>query len=176
MKWELAIIAATVLAVAGVSRRLTGTPLTPAMAFVLVGVLVGPLVLDDVTAAPTGSGLRTLAEATLAVVLFADASRIKPRVLRREHAAPLRLLGIGLPLTIALGEAHLPGADTILLTTYVTIGLSVIAHGITAAPLARRYARWYDANPRDRLPAMESVRAPDHRTRGAPNPETKAAA
>ena len=59
--------------------------------------------LDEVTATPTGSAVRTLAEATLAVVLFADASRIKPRVLRREYAVPLRLLGIGLPLTIALG-------------------------------------------------------------------------
>jgi NhaP-type Na+/H+ or K+/H+ antiporter len=105
MKWELAIIAATVLAVAGVSRRLTGTPVAPAMMFVVVGVLVGPLVIDEVTAARTGEGVRTLAEATLAVVLFADASRIKPRVLRREYAVPLRLLGIGLPLTIALGEA-----------------------------------------------------------------------
>ena len=36
-------------------------------------------------------------------MLFADASRIKPRVLRREYTVPLRLLGIGLPLTIALG-------------------------------------------------------------------------
>jgi sodium/hydrogen antiporter len=105
MKWELAIIAATVLAVAGVSRRLTGTPVTPAMVFVLIGVLVGPLVIDEVTAAPTGSAVRTLAEATLAVVLFADASRIKPRLLRREYAVPLRLLGIGLPLTIVLGAA-----------------------------------------------------------------------
>src|SRR5437588_1470577 len=103
MKWELAIVAATVLAVAAVSRRLTGTPVTTAMVFVLVGVLVGPLVIDEVTAAPTGEGVRTLAEATLAVVLFADASRIKVRVLRREYAVPLRLLGIGLPLTIGLG-------------------------------------------------------------------------
>ncbi len=103
MKWELAIIAATVLAVAAVSRRLTGTSVTPGMVFVVVGVLVGPLVIDEVTAAPTGEGVKTLAEATLAVVLFADASRIKPRVLRREYAVPLRLLGVGLPLTIALG-------------------------------------------------------------------------
>jgi NhaP-type Na+/H+ or K+/H+ antiporter len=103
MKWELAIVAGTVLAVAAVSRRLTGTSVTPAMVFVVVGVLVGPLVIDEVTAAPTGAGVRTLAEATLAVVLFADASRIKPRVLRREYAVPLRLLGVGLPLTIALG-------------------------------------------------------------------------
>jgi NhaP-type Na+/H+ and K+/H+ antiporters len=103
VKWQLAIVAASVLAVAGVSRRLTGTPVTPAMVFVLVGVLVGPLVIDEVTAAPTGEGVRTLAEATLAVVLFADASRIKPRVLRHEYAVPLRLLGVGLPLTIAMG-------------------------------------------------------------------------
>src|SRR3984885_6084082 len=73
------------------------------MLFVVVGVLVGPLVIDGLTAAPTGEGVKTLAEATLAVVLFADASRIKPRVLRRGYAVPLRLLGVGLPLTIALG-------------------------------------------------------------------------
>lgn len=102
MKWELAIVAGSVLVVAGVSRRLTGTPVTPAMVFVVIGVLVG-LVIDEVTAAPTAAGVRTLAETTLAVVLFADASRIKLRVLRYEYAVPLRLLGIGLPLTIALG-------------------------------------------------------------------------
>jgi NhaP-type Na+/H+ or K+/H+ antiporter len=103
MKWELAIIAAAVLPVAGVSRRLTGTSVTPAMVFVLIGVLVGPLVIDEVTTAPSSSTVRTVAEATLAVVLFADASRIKLRVLRREYAVPLRLLGVGLPLTIGVG-------------------------------------------------------------------------
>jgi NhaP-type Na+/H+ or K+/H+ antiporter len=421
MKWELAIIAAAVLAVAAASRLLTGTPVTAALVFAGVGVIVGPLVLDELTSAPTGEGVRTLAEATLAVVLFADASRIKPRLLRREYAVPVRLLGIGLPLTIALGavlaaalfdqlnateaivlaillaptdaalgeavvteprlpsrirqglnvesglndgicvplllialaaadvednattghhaisivaeqigygvfggvaaglaaaavvatayrgglvsaswlqvipvagaglaygiavalggsgfiaafvagalfgglvsreseeasrlseelggvlggvtflifgavllgpaleslswsialyavlsltlvrmlpvavamigtgarmptvgflgwfgprglasivfavivvdEAHLPGAGTILAATYVTIGLSVLAHGITAAPLAGRYARWYESHRQDRRPVMESVPAPDHRTRGAP--------
>jgi NhaP-type Na+/H+ or K+/H+ antiporter len=103
MNWELAIIAGSVLAVAAVSRRLTGTSVTAAMVFVAVGVIVGPLVLDDVTLPPASEGVRRLAEATLAVVLFADASRIKPHRLRREFAVPLRLLGIGLPLTIALG-------------------------------------------------------------------------
>jgi NhaP-type Na+/H+ or K+/H+ antiporter len=425
----LAIVAATVLAVAAVSRRLTGTPVTTAMVFVVVGVLVGPLAFDEATAAPTGEGVRTLAEATLAVVLFADASRIKPRVLRREYAVPMRLLGVGLPLTIAIGavlaaaifdqlslteaivlaillaptdaalgeavvteprlpsrirqglnvesglndgicvplllialaaadiqdkaasshhairivaeqigygilggvaaglaaaavvtlahrrelisdswlqvipvagaglaygiaaalggsgfiaafvagaifgalvpaesehasrlneelgallggvtflifgavllgpalehpswqialyavlsltlvrmlpvavamirtgarmptvgflgwfgprglasivfavivveEAQLPGAATILTTTYVTIGLSVIAHGITAAPLARRYAHWYESHSRDHLPVMESLSTPDHRTRGTPKPSSEALA
>jgi NhaP-type Na+/H+ or K+/H+ antiporter len=103
MKWDLPIIAGALLAVAGVSRRLTDTPFTPAMAFVLVGLLVGPFVLDEVTVSATSETVRTLAEATLAVVLFADASRIKLRVLRREYAVPLRLLAIGLPLTIVIG-------------------------------------------------------------------------
>ena len=69
----------------------------------LIGLLVGPFVLDEVSVSPASGTVRTLAEATLAVVLFADASRIKLRVLRREYAVPLRLLGIGLPLTIAIG-------------------------------------------------------------------------
>jgi NhaP-type Na+/H+ or K+/H+ antiporter len=73
------------------------------MAFVAIGVLLGPLVADELTAAPTSATVRTLAEATLAVVLFLDASRIQLRALRREYSVPLRLLGIGLPLTIALG-------------------------------------------------------------------------
>lgn len=51
MKWELAIIAATILAVAAVSRRLTGTPVTPAMVFVVIGVLVGPILIDDLAPA-----------------------------------------------------------------------------------------------------------------------------
>ena len=75
---------------------------------------------------------------------------------------------------IVVEEAHLPGAETILVTTYLTVGLSVLAHGITAAPLARRYARWYESHPRERLPAMESVPAPDHRARGASHPESGA--
>ena len=103
MNWQIAIIGAAVLAVAGVSRRLTGTPVTPAMAFVLIGALAGPLIIDGETPSPTGSFVRTLAEATLTIVLFGDASRIKLDALKREFSVPLRLLGIGLPLTIILG-------------------------------------------------------------------------
>ena len=77
---------------------------------------------------------------------------------------------------IVVEEAHLPGAETILLTTYLTIGLSVLAHGLSAAPLAERYARWYESHPRDRRPAMESVPTPDHRTRGAPRSSPEATA
>jgi sodium/hydrogen antiporter len=65
---------------------------------------------------------------------------------------------------IVIEESHLHGADTILLATYLTIGLSVFAHGITAAPAARAYARWYESH-RRHPPEMESVPTTDHRVR-----------
>lgn len=141
MKWELAIIAAALLLVAGVSRRLTRTSFTPAMAFCLIGVLVGPLALDEVTGEPTGASVRTLAEATLAVVLFADASRIKLRVLRREYAVPLRLLGIGLPLTIALGAVvalavfgSLNAADAVVLAILLAPTDAALGQAVVTEP------------------------------------------
>ena len=61
--------------------------------------------------------MKLIAEITLTLVLFVDASRISVRALRREYAVPLRLLGLGLPLTIAtgavLGVAVLPGVSLI---------------------------------------------------------------
>ena len=103
MQWTLAIVAAAVLAVAAFSRRLSGTPITPAMVFVAIGVLVGPRVLGEVDLSPLSASVRALAEATLTLVLFADASRIDLRALRRGYHLPVRLLGIGLPLTIGAG-------------------------------------------------------------------------
>ena len=103
MEWSLAIIALAVLAVASVSGRIAGTPVTPAILFVVIGVFVGPKVLGEVDLSSSGGTVRTLAEATLALVLFSDASRIDLGELRRGANVPVRLLGIGLPLTIVLG-------------------------------------------------------------------------
>jgi NhaP-type Na+/H+ or K+/H+ antiporter len=103
MEWALAVIALTLIAFGVVSRRVDGTPITPAIIFVGVGLLVGPQALDLLDTPPTGESVKLLAEATLTVVLFADASRIDMRTLRREYSVPARLLGLGLPLTIAFG-------------------------------------------------------------------------
>ena len=48
-------------------------------------------------------------------------------------------------------------------TIFLTIGLSVLLHGLTAAPLAGRYAAWFAAHPRDAAPAFESAPAPEQR-------------
>ena len=49
---------------------------------------------------------------------------------------------------------------------YLSVGLSVLAHGLSAAPLANRYARWYERHPRDKAPPMESRHAEVTRARG----------
>jgi len=101
--WLLPVIAVTVLLYAAVSRKLEGTSITAAMVFTGAGLLVGAKTLGLVDPNPAGHTVKLLAEATLAVVLFGDAARIDLRALRDEYKVPARLLGIGLPLTIAAG-------------------------------------------------------------------------
>jgi hypothetical protein len=55
MSWTLATVALAVLAVAAVSRRLSGGPLTPAIAFVALGLLAGPRVFDEIDVTPDGA-------------------------------------------------------------------------------------------------------------------------
>jgi sodium/hydrogen antiporter len=140
MEWALAIVAATVLAVAAFSKLLSGTPVTPAMVFVAAGLIGGPLVLDDIDVSTAGSTVRTLAEGTLALVLFSDAARIDLRKLREERQLPVRLLGLGLPLTIAAGAlaamAIFPGLSltealvlaVVLAPTDAALGQAVITN------------------------------------------------
>jgi NhaP-type Na+/H+ or K+/H+ antiporter len=57
---------------------------------------------------------------------------------------------------LVLEEGGLPHDGLILTTTFFTIGLSVLAHGLTATPLANRYATWYESHPREALPGESS--------------------
>jgi NhaP-type Na+/H+ or K+/H+ antiporter len=103
MDWTLATIAGTVLVYGAVSRRIEQTVVTAAMFFVSAGLVLGTKGLDWIDLPVNGHQVRLLAEVTLALVLFADASRIDLRAARREYSVPARLLGIGLPLTILAG-------------------------------------------------------------------------
>jgi NhaP-type Na+/H+ or K+/H+ antiporter len=103
MDWALASVAVVLLAFAAVSRRVDGTSITPAMVFAGSGLLLGSEGLGLLTTASSDALVKHLAEATLGLILFADASRIDLRPLRAELAVPVRLLGVGLPLSIAFG-------------------------------------------------------------------------
>jgi len=99
----LPAIALVILAFAAVSRRLEGTSITAPMVFTGAGLVFGAKAAGLVAPSAGGATVKLLASATLAVVLFGDAARIDLRALREEYRLPVRLLGIGLPLTIAAG-------------------------------------------------------------------------
>ena len=73
------------------------------MFFAAAGLVLGPELLDTVDLGLEIEAVNLIGEATLGLLLFSDASRIDTRQLRHEFMLPARLLGIGLPLTIALG-------------------------------------------------------------------------
>jgi NhaP-type Na+/H+ or K+/H+ antiporter len=102
MTWALTTIAALLIAYATVSGRLQRLNVSGAMFFTTAGLLAGP-VLGLLDFHVESEVVKRLAEVTLTLVLFADAARISLRALRHEYAVPLRLLGIGLPLTILAG-------------------------------------------------------------------------
>ena len=96
----LSVVLAAVFAWAMVSKRLAivSTPIF----FVTLGLALsqvgGSLHLE-----PDPHSVKVLAEVTLVWVLFADASRIRLPQVRRDVGAYVRLLGVGLPLSIAAG-------------------------------------------------------------------------
>ena len=74
---------------------------------------------------------------------------------------------------IVVEEADLPHTDVSVSTALVAVALSVLAHGMSAAPLVRRYVAWYESHPREPAPAMESVPAADHRWRHPLRPDPR---
>ena len=99
----LAIIAAFVFCYCLVATRLERTKFNGPLVFVACGLILGPYCLGLVAMDVDGETLKTLAEITLAVVLFTDSAGANLPVLMRFRRLPARLLLIGLPLTIGLG-------------------------------------------------------------------------
>ena len=100
---DLAMVAALVFGWGALSARLERFEVTAPIAFVVAGLLLthGPLAFLGV--APSRELIKELAEFTLALVLFSDASRVGLHELRVDAGLYLRLLGVALPLTIGLG-------------------------------------------------------------------------
>ena len=101
--YGFAVIAAGVILFGLVSKRLEGTMLTAPMVFVIFGLVTGEAVFGAANLEFDHEFIRGLAEITLILVLFSDASRIDLKRLRRDHDLPVRTLLIGMPLTILLG-------------------------------------------------------------------------
>ena len=77
--------------------------LTPPMTFAALGVALSPLGFDVIDLELGNEVVHTIAEITLILVLFTDAARINLKTLRADHDIPIRLLLVGMPLTILIG-------------------------------------------------------------------------
>jgi NhaP-type Na+/H+ or K+/H+ antiporter len=97
MYQNLAILAAFVLVYSAVAGRIEKTPISGAIIAMGFGLVCGPLGLRIFTPHVDGELLRTLAELTLALVLFTDAANANLSVLKSSRQLPGRLLLIGLP-------------------------------------------------------------------------------
>ena len=83
----------------GVERTWISGPIV----FTVLGFLVGPDALDLLSLDAERESLKSLAELALALILFTDAAGVDLKVVRKKPGLPVRLLLVGLPLTIGLG-------------------------------------------------------------------------
>ncbi len=103
------VVAAIILGFGLISGRVQNSILTPPIVFAGLGLLAGGHGLGWIDLHIEDHLIHTLAELTLVLILFTDATRIDLKLLRRQHDLPIRLLLIGMPLTILLGTAVAAG-------------------------------------------------------------------
>lgn len=133
------LILSLVLVLAGSIGVLLGKwSITMPIVFVVAGAVLSATGVLAIS--PRTEVVRGLTEATLVLLLFADASTLNAKKIREDVSLPGRLLGIGLPLTIGLGALIawllFPGEGagfalliaTILAPTDAALGLPVFVN------------------------------------------------
>ena len=147
MYQNLAVIAAFLLAYSIFAGRFESRLLNGPLMFMLAGLLLGPAVLGVLQPQITREGIKVLAELTLAIVLFSDAANANLKVLHEYEGLPLRLLLIGLPLTLLAGWLvgfwlfpQVPAIElailaTILAPTDAALGKAVVSNPAVPAPV-----------------------------------------
>ncbi len=122
-----------------------------AATFVVFGAVLLEPAFDNVTWSIAGYAVLSLTAVRIipvAVALIGTRAR-PPTIAFLGWFGPRGLASIVFAILIVESESRLPHEALVNTTIFITVGLSVLAHGLTAAPLARRYAAWYAANPRD---------------------------
>jgi len=100
---ELAILALFIFVYSLVAGRIERSAISGPMVFVTAGFLLGPFGLGWLKGDATSDDLRTLADLTLALILFIDAANADMAILKKQFRIPSRMLLLGLPGVIALG-------------------------------------------------------------------------
>jgi sodium/hydrogen antiporter len=124
----LALVALLVAGYSLVAGRLERLSISPAFAFVVIGILVSEDFLGILVLEPEAESVKLIAEITLALVLFGDASTVDLKGLRQDAGPVVRLLVPGLLLTIVFGTVLSLG-----LFPGITLGLALLI-GAALAP------------------------------------------
>lgn len=144
---NLTLIAAFLLIYSLFAGRFESRLINGPLMFLLVGLLLGPSVLNLLQLSVTGPVMRVLAELTLAIVLFTDAANANLNILRTYNRIPLRLLLIGLPLCLLAGWGFclllfpdMPWLEAAILATMVAptdaaLGKAVVTNPGVPAPI-----------------------------------------
>ncbi|MCF5873647.1 cation:proton antiporter [Aeromonas veronii] len=144
---NLAVIAAFLLVYSLIAGRFESKLVNGPLLFLLTGWLVGPGGLELLSLSIDSAGIKLLAELTLVIVLFNDAANTNWQVLLANRQLPIRLLLIGLPLTLLCGALFghwifpdLPLLEmailsTILAPTDAALGKAVVSNPAVPAPV-----------------------------------------
>ena len=147
MYQNLAVLAAFLLVYSIFAGRFESRLFNGPLMFMLAGLLLGPAAIGVLQPHVNTEGLKVLAELTLAIVLFSDAANANLRVLRQNESLPMRLLLLGLPLTVLSGwlvgywlfpqvpVLELAILATILAPTDAALGKAVVSNPAVAAPV-----------------------------------------
>jgi NhaP-type Na+/H+ or K+/H+ antiporter len=128
LEFGLALVALLVAGYSLVAGRLERLSISPAFAFVVIGILVSEDFLGILVLDPEAESVKLIAEITLALVLFGDASSVDLKGLRQDAGPVVRLLVPGLLLTIFFGTVLALG-----LFPGITLGLALLI-GAALAP------------------------------------------
>ena len=100
---NLLLILACIALFALFSRPLGRRSLTPPLVFASLGLVLSPIGLGWIDIDVDNKVVHVIAEVTLILVLFTDAARIDLKSLWSDHDLPVRMLLVGMPLTILAG-------------------------------------------------------------------------
>jgi sodium/hydrogen antiporter len=145
----LVVMAAVFIGYSLVAARFDRWSITAPMVFVLTGLAIGLGNPEWLGAVGEPETVKLIAELTLALLLFADASTLRWGQVREDGGLPVRLLLIGFPLTVlaglglgvwlfpTAGLAAAALAASILAPTDAALGLGVFTNESVPARIRR---------------------------------------
>jgi len=97
------VLTLLVIGYAAVSGLVNRWYVAPALIFLILGMALGPFGLGLLDAGPATEGYTLLAQLALALILFDQAAKLDPGDGLRRGRVALRLIVIGIPLSLILG-------------------------------------------------------------------------